>query len=219
MSRPRAALFDVDRTLVRRETASLFVRYQMERGEAGLLDLLRVTGWVAQYTLGVVDADRVAERIFSRLRGVREADLNADGEAYFDRYVVPHVAERGRLAVARHASAVDVCVIVTGALACTTRPLARLLGIEHVVATELEVDVDGRFTGRHTPPLCLGRGKLSRTEAIAERLGFRVDEATFYTDSITDLPLLERVREPVAVNPDLRLRRQARRRGIRVERW
>ena len=57
------------------------------------------------------------------------------------------------------------------------------------------------------PPLCYGAGKIERALRLAASLGFALDEATFYTDSLTDLPLLERVREPVAVNPDPRLSR------------
>ena len=60
---------------------------------------------------------------------------------------------------------------------------------------------------------------MERTLALAQERGFLLEEATFYSDSYTDLPLLERVGEPVVVNPDPRLRREAARRGWRVERW
>ena len=79
--------------------------------------------------------------------------------------------------------------------------------------------VDGRFTGQMDPPMCYGAGKIERTLRIAEAQGFCLDDATFYSDSITDLPLLERVQRPVIVNPDARLRRLARRRGWPIERW
>jgi phosphoserine phosphatase len=81
------------------------------------------------------------------------------------------------------------------------------------------VGSDGAFTGRLVEPLCYGVGKLARARELAARVGFDLDEATFYSDSYTDLPLLEAVRTPVAVNPDPRLARLARRRGWRVERW
>jgi phosphoserine phosphatase len=93
------------------------------------------------------------------------------------------------------------------------------LKIEHVVSTVFEVDERGCFTGRAVQPLCLGEGKVTRARVLAEAHGFRFEDATFYSDSISDLPLLERVGEPVAVNPDPRLRRVAERRGWRIERW
>ncbi len=119
----------------------------------------------------------------------------------------------------RHRAQGDLLAIVTGATPYVARPLARRLRMEHVVTSELEVDDRGCFTGRPVDPLCIGEGKVVRTERLARALGFRVDEATFYSDSLTDLPLLERVKEPIVVNPDPRLRRIARRRGWKIERW
>lgn len=214
----RAALFDMDRTLVRRETASLWMRYQRDIGEATRLDALRVSFWVLQYTFGVIRVDAVVERVTRTLAGRREDELAAQCEEWFERYVAPHVSERGRRAVEEHERSGDVVAIVTGATPYAARPLARRLGIRHVVASELEV-VDGRFTGRPKKPLCYGAGKVARADELARRAGFDLGGATFYTDSLTDLPLLERVREPVVVNPDPRLRRVARRRGWRSEAW
>jgi len=215
----RAALFDMDRTLVRKETASLYVRYQRERGEATWRDSARVLFWVAQYTVGVIDAPTVAARAMLQFKGLEETVLAARCEDWFKSHVEEHVCELGRAAVEKHRAAGEVIAIVTGASPYAARPLARLLGIEHVVTSELEVGPDGRFTGKLVDPLCYGEGKVTRARRLADTLGFRLEEATFYSDSLTDLPLLERVRTPVAVNPDPRLSRLARRRGWRVERW
>ncbi|MCC6558294.1 MAG: HAD-IB family hydrolase [Polyangiaceae bacterium] len=215
----RAALFDMDRTLLRTETASLWVRHQRDIGEATLGDLARTLFWVGQYTLGVLDAARVAEKALLALRGMPETVLAARSDDWFRICVEPHIADGGREAVRRHRDAGDLCAIVTGGSPYVARPLARRLGIDLVVSTVFEVDGGGRFTGRALGPLCLGEGKLARAEALAAAHGFRLEDATFYTDSISDLPLLERVAEPVAVNPDPRLRRVAARRRFRVERW
>ena len=215
----RAALFDMDRTLVRKETASLYVRYQRELGEVRRRDVLRVTFWVAQYTLGVIDAPEVAARALRSIAGTSESALSARCDDWFRRWVEPHVCDLGRRAVERHREQGDLLAIVTGASTYTARPLGRRLGIPHLVATELEVDDGGRFTGRFVAPLCIGEGKVERTKRFAAELGFALEEATFYSDSYTDLPLLELVAEPVAINPDPRLRRVAAKRGWRVESW
>ena len=214
----RAALFDMDRTLVRKETATLFVRYQRERGEATWRDLARALYWVTQYTLGVVDAPTVATRALQQFKGTKESELERKCAECFVQYIAPHVCERGRIAVEHHRARGDVVAIVTGATNYGAQPLAKELDIEHVVASALEVTDDGLFTGRYLEPLCYGHGKVERAQRLAERLGFSLAEATFYSDSLTDLPLLERVKEPVCVNPDLRLARVAKKRG-RVERW
>ena len=214
----RAALFDLDRTLVRKETATLYVRWQREVGQATTRDLARVMFWVAQYTLGILDAPAVAGRAVATLRGKPEQEMIDECESWFRSHVLPHVAYEGRRAVERHKTAGDLVAIVTGATPYVARPLARMLGIDHVVASELEV-VDGRFTGRPVEPLCYGEGKVVRAERLAREHGFALDEAVFYTDSLTDLPLLLRVGDRVVVNPDPRLRRIARRRAWRIEAW
>lgn len=216
---PRAALFDMDRTLVRRETASLWMRYQRDTGQATWVDSLRVSYWVLGYTFGVLRVEEVVDRVCATLRGTREDVFAMRCADWFEEYVAPHVASRGREAVARHRARGDIVAIATGATPYAARPLAAALGIEHVVATELEVDPLGRFTGRTNKPLSYGEGKVTRSRALAGQLGFELGDATFYSDSVTDLPLLEAVREPVAVNPDPRLRRIARQRGWRVEAW
>jgi HAD superfamily hydrolase (TIGR01490 family) len=215
----RAALFDMDRTLVRRETGSLYVRYQREIGEATARDLARTSIWVLQYTLGILDASRVAEKVLLTIRGMPEIVLAARCDDWFGRYVERHIACAGREAVRRHQQAGDLCAIVTGASPYASWPLARRLGIDHVVSSVFEIDAERRFTGKPVLPLCLGEGKVERTRRLADTCGFRLEDATFYTDSVTDLPLLELVGEPVVVNPDPRLSRIARRRGWRVERW
>jgi HAD superfamily hydrolase (TIGR01490 family) len=216
---PRAALFDMDRTLVRRETASMYVRYQREIGEASLKDLARVYWWVLQYTFGVIDAPAVATLALKQFEGMPETVLAARCDDWFRRYVEAHVCDEGRRAVDRHRAQGEVLAIVTGASPYAARPLARRLGIEHVVASDLELDDKGCFTGRAAKPLCYGVGKIERASRLAERLGFELRDSTFYSDSYTDLPLLEHVREPVVINPDPRLARVAKQRKWRVERW
>lgn len=214
----KAALFDMDRTLVRIDTATLYVRYQRDKGEASLRDALRVAWWMLQYSFGVIDAERVAEQALRSFRGKEEVWLRKTCEQWFVDYVKPHVATAGRAAVERHRAAGDFVAIVTGTTPYAALPLARELGIEHVVATQLEIE-DGRFTGRVAPPMSYGKGKIVLTERLAQEQGFSLAEATFYSDSITDLPLLEHVRTPIVVNPDRRLRRIARARNWPIEIW
>lgn len=214
----RAALFDMDRTLIRRDTASLYMKHQRDRGRVRKRDALRVAWWLLQYTFGVVNAERVAEQAMLGFRGRREDWLEETMREVHELYVRPLICEAGRRAVKAHHEAGDWVAIVTGATPYAALPLAAELGIEHVICTRIEV-AEGRFTGKVEKPMCYGPGKVILTEMEAERHGLSLDGAVFYSDSITDLPLLERVETPIAVNPDSRLRRVARRRGWRIERW
>jgi HAD superfamily hydrolase (TIGR01490 family) len=214
-----AALFDMDRTLIRKNSASLYTRYRRDLGEAGVRDSLQVAWWIFQYTLGLVDADGVAEQALGIYRGTLESEMVERCRAWFPAYVLEHVSETGRAAVRRHGEAGDLLAIVTGSTRYAAEPLGREVGIEHLVTSEIAVDAQGRFSGEVVPPLCIGKGKLTRTLDFLAAHGVALADTTFYSDSITDLPLLEAVGRPVVVNPDHRLARQARRRGWPVERW
>lgn len=208
----------MDRTLIRVDSGTLYVRYQREKGEATYRDVARVAWWMLKYTFGVIDAERVALQVLESFKGRQEAWLRDTCEGLFVDSVVHHVLDEGRRAVDRHRENGDLVAIVTGATPYVAQPLARELGIDHVVATHLEV-VDGAFTGRIEPPFNYGAGKVIRVEKLASEHGFSPEDATFYSDSITDLPLLERVGTPIAVNPDARLRRVAQKRGWKIEEW
>jgi HAD superfamily hydrolase (TIGR01490 family) len=218
MAARRAALFDMDRTLVRVDTATLYIRFQRKKGHATLRDVARVAWWMLTYTFGVMDAESVAAKALESFKGKKETWLRETCEELFSEFILGHVADAGRRAVARHREAGDFVAIVTGATPYVALPLARELGIEHVIATHLEIE-DGMFTGKVLPPMSYGRGKVELAERLGQEHGFSLDEATFYSDSITDLPLLEKVQTPIVINPDSRLRRIARKRNWRIEEW
>jgi HAD superfamily hydrolase (TIGR01490 family) len=215
----RAAFFDMDRTLVKKDTAVLYTRYRRDLGEATMKDALQVGWWAIQYTLGVIDAPRVAVQALQNFKGKEEQWLVDQCAGWFKEYVLPHVQQKGREAVERHRAQGDFIAIVTGATRYAAEPLARELAVEKVVCTTLEVDPAGCFTGLPIEPLCYGPGKLELARRVAEREGIALSSATFYSDSITDLPLLEAVGKPIVVNPDSRLRRAAQKRGWTIERW
>lgn len=214
-----AALFDLDRTLLRVDSARLYTRFRRDRGEATLVDALRVGLWLTQYTLGVIDAPKVARQALRGFKGREEAWLERSCAEWFPEYVLPELQDAGRRAVKARRDAGDVVAIVTGATRYVAEPVAAELGIEHVICSELELDAEGRFTGDIVEPLCYGPGKVERAGRLAEREGFLLQDATFYSDSITDLPLLEAVRTPVVINPDRRLRKVALERGWPIEIW
>ena len=90
--------------------------------------------------------------------------------------------------------------------------------MDHILCSEVE-ERDGTLTGLLLPPPCYGPGKVVHAERLAAEQGIDLDRSYFYSDSYTDLPMLERVGEPRVINPDPRLSRAAKQRGWSVERW
>ena len=122
-----------------------------------------------------------------------------------------HDLPAGRRARARDEAAGHVVAIVSGATKFVVRPLAERLRVRHFLYTRLEVE-NGLFTGRVIEPICFEEGKIYWIQNFIEREGIDLAKSYFYTDSITDLPLLDLVGHPVAVNPDPLLYRTAVRR-------
>lgn len=213
----RAAFFDMDKTLVRVNTGRLYVRWRFARREASWREVARATRWLAEYALGIVDPAEITNQALSTLRGVSEEAFTRELEHWYAEHVRPFVSADARREVERRRSEGYRLVVLTASTPYAAGPLARELGIETVLASELEV-VDGRFTGR-CARLAYGEGKVTVAEGWATREGVDLERSIFYTDSVSDVPMLERVGEPYVVNPDLRLAWRARRSGWPVARW
>lgn len=214
----RACLFDLDRTLVRVNTASLYARWQVREGEARRRDAVRVAWWIARYTLGLIDAESIARSLARPMVGRDEARFAERVERWVRDEVLPHVAPAAIEEIARRKADGYLCAIVTASTSYSADPVGRAVDIEHVLASRLAVS-DGVFTGEVVPPFCYGEGKVVAVEAWARAHDVDLAASAFFTDSISDLPLLERVGEPVVVNPDPRLRWVARRRRWPVRAW
>jgi HAD superfamily hydrolase (TIGR01490 family) len=126
--------------------------------------------------------------------------------------IAPIVLERGRELVEDHRQRDHCLAIVTSTNAFITRPIADLLGIEHLLATEPEFDGQ-RYTGKYLGEPCSGTGKVQWVKKWAGRNGLSLADSWFYSDSYQDLPLLSLVEHPVAVDPDDKLRAHASLRG------
>jgi HAD superfamily hydrolase (TIGR01490 family) len=213
-----AAFFDMDRTLVHANTGTLWIRWLYRRGELSRWKMLRALGWIAQYKLSVIDMEAVIEIANADLAGQSEAEMIDKCLEFTERLVLPAITDRARAALDEHRRAGHELAILSTSTPYVTEPLARSLGIEHVLCTRLEVQ-GGRFVGKHIRPACYGEGKVHYAEAFARARRIDLGRSYFYTDSYSDLPMLERVGEARVVNPDARLRRHARRVGWRVDEW
>ncbi len=210
--RPRVgAFFDMDKTLIAENSGSLYMKHRYERGEIGGMELLKGLGVYVQYKLGVLDIRNWTRTMTKQFEGRVEAELEREAEQWFAELVVPAIYPEAEKLVLEHQEAGDVVAIISGAMRFVVEPLARRLGIEHMLYTRLEVE-DGRFTGRIVEPACFEEGKIYWIQQFIEEHDIDLAKSFFYTDSVTDMPLLDLVGHPKVVNPDPLLYRQAVRR-------
>ncbi len=212
-----AAFFDMDRTLLRTDTGMSWTRFLYKRGELPATMLAKAVYWSTLYKLAVLDMETVFTRLCLDLRGDSEAEMIAKCDVWYRQEIEALIAPAARVAVEHHRQAGHLVVLATGSTVYAARPVARGVAIDHVLATRLEVD-GGTFTGRPSA-LCFGRHKVTLAEAWAAEHDVDLAASWFYSDSYNDLPMLERVGTAIAVNPDARLQRHARRRGWTVTRW
>jgi HAD superfamily hydrolase (TIGR01490 family) len=212
-----AAFFDMDRTLLRIDTGMSWTRFLYRRGELSRRMVAKVAYWSTLYKLALLDMEAVVTKLVADLRGDSEDDMIAKCELWYREHIAREVAPAARVAVEHHRARGHVVVLATGSTIYAARPVARGIGIDHVLSTELEVEA-GKFTGRPRA-LCFGHHKVALAEAWADRHGVDLAASYFYSDSYNDLPMLERVGTAIAVNPDTRLTRHARRRGWSISHW
>jgi putative phosphoserine phosphatase/1-acylglycerol-3-phosphate O-acyltransferase len=202
------AFFDMDKTILSQNSATLFMRYRYQRGDLGNVDLLKGLGAYLQYKFGILDLRRWTLGMLVQFRGQSERQLEEEAIAWVEDMVVATIYPEARRLVREHADAGHVVAIVSGATRFVVRPIAAHVGVEHILYTRLEVD-DGLFTGRVIEPICFEEGKIYWLQQFIEEQRIDLAKSHFYTDSITDLPLLEIVGHPVATNPDPLLYRTA----------
>jgi HAD superfamily hydrolase (TIGR01490 family) len=215
----RLALFDLDNTLLAGDSDYQWGQFLVDRGileRASYEDQNRA--YYDQYVAGRLDIHEYLGFALRPLADHSREELEAWHAEFMAARIVPMIAPQARALVRAHREGGDLCAIITATNSFVTAPIAREFGVEHLIATEPE-SRHGRFTGGVAGTPCFRDGKLRRLEEWLAGLGRRLAdfaESTFYSDSHNDLPLLERVTRPVAVDPDAQLAAEARRHGWAV---
>ncbi|HEY5431569.1 MAG TPA: HAD family hydrolase [Solirubrobacteraceae bacterium] len=216
-----AAFFDLDKTLIQGSSAFQFGRAAYRAGLLGRRQLLADAVANIQFRLrGATDADSMAlrERIAASLAGKRVVDLERLGADVLAG-ILPRVYPQMLALAHEHQDAGRRAYIVTAASQELADILARVMALDGAVGSGISEAIDGVYTGRPTGVFVYRRGKAAAIEELAEREGIDLAASYAYSDSESDLPMLEAVGHPVAVNPDSSLARIARERGWDVLRF
>ena len=163
------------------------------------------------YAAGNLDIHEYLNFALEPLAHNDPALLRSLHDEFMEKYIEPIMTPIGREQIARHTRRGDHAVIITATNSFVTAPIARAFGVSDLIATEPEV-VDGRYTGRVDGVPCFQQGKIERLHAWLDATRMDFDNSWFYSDSHNDLPLLEEVANPVAVDPDDQLRAIAKER-------
>ena len=212
----KLALFDLDNTLLAGDSDYEWGQFLIERGVLARDEYeAQNARYFEQYEAGTLDIHEYLGFALRPLAAHTPQELARWHADFMRSRILPMIAPRARDLVARHLGAGELCAVVTATNSFVTAPIAREFEVPHLIATEPET-VAGRFTGRVAGTPCFREGKIRRVDEWLSALGHHLGEfeaSAFYSDSHNDLPLLERVRQPVAVDPDAPLAAEAGRRG------
>ncbi len=215
----KLALFDLDHTLLPIDSDYSWGQFTLDIGwcDPGHFKA-RNDEFFAQYQAGALDVHAYVRFATEAIRLRGRAAAEAAREDFLRDVIRPAIRPEALALVQAHREAGDRLVMVTATNEFVTRPIADLFGIEDLVAVKLARDATGWITGEIEGVPTMREGKVTRMgQWLSERgLDWPQVEATFYSDSPNDLPLLERVQHPVATNPDPRLRQVAHSRGWRI---
>ena len=214
--RLRLALFDLDHTLLPLDSDYEWGEFTIRIGWNDPVEFARRNDeFYAHYQAGTLD-------VHDYVRFATEAVVQRGPQAaaaahqrFMDEIIRPAIRPEAIELVRRHQQAGDVVVITSATNEFVTRPIAQAFGVDELIATELARGPDGWLTGEVAGQPNMREGKVARLAAWLAARGWDWSdvEATFYSDSMNDLPLLEKVQHPVATNPDERLRALAQERG------
>jgi len=210
--KPVVALFDLDRTLIAGYSivaiARERIRHGLTRGDLkeSALILKELVRQQRSMDSGVKGPGyhRLVKTLTRSLQGVREETLTRLGEQAYHHSIARNLYSEAVSLIEAHRRAGHHLVIVTAATRYQVEPIAKVLGVDDICCTGLEVE-DGVFTGNTLAPLCYGEGKAMAARRVCKRQRASLGDCWFYTDSIDDLPLLRKVGHPVAVNASEKL--------------
>ncbi|MEN8039977.1 MAG: HAD family hydrolase [Actinomycetota bacterium] len=206
-----AAFFDLDKTIIAGSSTLAFGKPLYRAGFLGKGHLLRLGIGHLAYTLFGADEDqleRARDEMLDLVSGWHRAEIDSIVAQFLDEIIEPLVFAEALFLVDEHTRSGRDVYVVSASPEEFVRPIARMVGIDNVIATQIRTD----SLGRYVPELeryAMGPGKADAIRDVAERDGIDLEGSYAYTDSFTDMPMLEAVGHPVAVNPEKELKEAA----------
>lgn len=215
------ALFDLDNTLIAGDSDFEWAQFLIAKGVVDReIQEAKNMAFYDQYKEGTLDIDEFLAFQLAPLARHPRAELDAWHREYMARHIAPLIGDKARQLVRGHLANGDLCAVVTATNSFVTRPIVSEFGIAHLIGTVAAVDVEnGAFSGNPRGTPSFRDGKIERVDNWLESLGLwwgSFAESFFYSDSHNDLPLMGRVKTPVAVDPDPTLHRHSLKMGWKI---
>ena len=197
------ALFDLDNTLLAGDSDHAWGEFLAEKGHVDADAYARANDrFFADYQAGTLDINAFCQFVFAVLACNTPATLAQWHAEFMRERIEPMLLPKAQALLERHRQLGHTLVIITATNQFVTGPIAKRLGVEHLIATQPEQDANGNYTGQVLGVPCFQEGKITRLEAWLKDHDDSLDGSWFYSDSRNDLPLLERVTHPIAVDAD-----------------
>ena len=200
------ALFDLDNTLLANDSDFLWGRFLVEKGlvNKSAYDAANKR-FYAEYKLGTLDILAFLAFTLKPLTQFSMAELTQLHNEFMDKHITSAMTQKGIAQIQHHHEKGDIIVIITATNSFVTGPIAKAFKADDLIATEPEI-INGRYTGHVAGTPCFQGGKITRLNQWLESTAHNLEDSTFYSDSHNDLPLLEQVTTPIAVDPDEELK-------------
>jgi HAD superfamily hydrolase (TIGR01490 family) len=214
------ALFDLDNTLLPIDSDHEWGNFLVEKGVVDALAYKKANDYFySAYKSGTLNIDEFLDFALKPLASHPRKQLDSWHDEFMRVKIEPHIHTKALDLVKRHQEQNHLCCVVTATNSFVTGPIAKRFGVDHLIATEPQINSDGEFTGKVRGLPNFQSGKVAHVEAWLkeQNLSFEsVSNSVFYSDSLNDLPLLEKVKEPIATNPDKRLQSLAIERSWKI---
>ena len=217
--KPGIVFFDMDHTVISIDCDVSWKYFLVSEGLAPKSDCAKADDFLELYHKGESNVEKFVEFQLQEFIGCTEIEMQELAQRHFDTVVRTTVYPSAQLEIENLLTFDIPIVLLTGTNRIIAEPVARMLGVSDLLATELEI-LDDRFTGKIIEPYLMKEGKVQLADEYCSAKHIFLNEAVYYADSITDLPLLEKVGRPVVINPNgKKLLELAHSHNWRIERW
>lgn len=202
------AFIDVDHTLVNGSTGSLYIKFLYKNKIINFFKVLKVLCWNYQYKLNFLNRDKFSKKILRWLEGTPEEETRRINKEFVYTRLKPFFYSDALKIINDHQKQGHEIVLFSAESNYMVEPIGELIEVDKFICTELEVE-NGLFSGQFKEPFCYGDGKLKKLHDYAKSHDLDLKKCFVYSDSIVDLPSLKAVGNPIVVNPDKFLKKEA----------